>query len=172
MSTMTYLSEGVLSHGLRVAVRPMSPADRAELQAGFQQLSEDTKYRRFMCSKPRLTSADAHLLFDCEGLAVVLVWPRTSCDDVVLGIAHAIPVPGQPGTAEFCVVVADEIQGRGAGHLLTDALVQQARLEGIEYLTGYMFASNKAPARLLAGAGEVIEDRIEAGAREMKVRIS
>lgn len=169
MSTMT--SQGVLSHGLRVAVRPLSPHDRPDLVAGFHRLSDETRYRRFMCAKPRLSSAETRHLFDTDELAMVLVWPRTSCKDIVLGIAHAIRLPGQPDTAEFCITVADEIHGRGAGRLLTEALVREARGNGIAYLTGYMWASNQAPARLLAGAGEVVEDRCEAGAREMKVRL-
>jgi acetyltransferase len=171
MSKTTYLTEGVLSHGLRVAVRPLSADDRPELVAGFHHLSDESRYRRFMCSKPRLSSADTRHLLDTDELALVLVWPRTSCKDIVLGIAHAIRLPGQPDTAEFCICVADEIHGRGAGRLLTDALAREARRDGIAHLTGYMLATNEAPARLLAGVGEVVEDRFAAGTREMRVTL-
>lgn len=171
MSTTTYLTEGVLSHGLRVAVRPLSADDRPELVAGFHHLSDESRYRRFMCSKPRLSSADTRHLLDTDELALVLVWPRTSCKDIVLGIAHAIRLPGQPDTAEFCICVADEIHGRGAGRLLTEALAREARRDGIAHLTGYMLATNEAPARLLAGVGEVVEDRFAAGTREMRVTL-
>ncbi|MEZ5185735.1 MAG: hypothetical protein R2720_08320 [Candidatus Nanopelagicales bacterium] len=164
-------TEGVLSHGLRVAVRPMRAGDRADLVAGFQRLSEETRYRRFMRSKPRLTSAEVQHLFETDELAMVLVWPRTTSEDVVLGIAHALRLHDQSDTAEFSITVADEIQGCGGGRLLTEALGREARHEGIEYLTGYMLASNEAPARLLAGVGEVVEDRCASGAREMKVRL-
>jgi GNAT superfamily N-acetyltransferase len=172
MSTTTYVTEGTLSHGLRVAVRPMVPGDRMDLISGFDHLSDETRYRRFLCNKPRLSSAEIRQLFETDELALVLVWPRTTCKDIVLGIAHAIRVPGQPDTAEFCITITDEIQGRGAGRLLTNALAREARLEGIEYLTGYMLATNAAPARLLAGVGEVVEQGIQMGAREMKVRLS
>lgn len=172
MNTTTYLTEGTLSHGLRVAVRPMEPGDRMDLVNGFEHLSDETKYRRFLCTKPRLSSAEIRHLFDTDELALVLVWPRSSCKDIVLGIAHAIRLPDQPNTAEYCITITDEIQGRGAGRLLTHALADEARRDGIEYLTGYMLGTNAAPARLLADVGEVLEDRIEMGARDMKVRLT
>jgi L-amino acid N-acyltransferase YncA len=174
MSTTTsaYLAEGTLSHGLRVAVRPMAPGDRADLVDGFHRLSDESRYTRFMCSKPRLSAAEARHLFDTDELALVLVWPRTSCKDIVLGIAHAMRVPGQPHTAEFCIAIADEIHGRGAGRLMTQTLAAEASRRGIDHLTGYMLATNQAPAKLLAGVGDVVHDQMSAGTREMTVRLA
>lgn len=169
MHTTTYLTEGTLSHGLRVAVRPMAPGDRTDLIDGFSHLSEETRYRRFMTSKVRLTDADITRLFDTDELALVLVWPRTSCKDIVLGIAHAIRVG--PDAAEFCICVTDEIHGRGAGRLLTQTLAEEARNQGIEYLSGYMLGTNEAPAHLLRSVGTVVADHFESGTREMTVRL-
>lgn len=168
---MTYLTEGTLQHGLHVAVRPLQPGDRMDVLNGFQQLSPESRYRRFMSGKPRLTDADMRALFDTDELALVLVWPRTSCRDIVLGIAQAIRVPGRPDVAEFCIVLADEIHGQGAGRLLTNEIAREAQARGIATLTGYMLATNAAPARLLAGVGQVTQDRVSAGAREMEVRL-
>lgn len=171
MSTLTYLAEGTLSHGLRVAVRPMEPSDRMDLINGYDHLSDDTKYRRFMASKPRLSQADIRHLFDTDELALVLVWKRSSGKDIILGLAHAIRLPGQPKTAEFCITITDEIQGRGAGRLLTRTLAQEAAQRGITHLTGFMLGTNEAPARLLKSVGTVEYDRIEAGSRDMRVRL-
>ncbi len=166
-----YLAEGTLSHGLRVAIRAMEPGDRADLVDGFHHLSEESRYLRFMASKPRLSAAEAHRLFDTDELALVLVWPRTSRKDIVLGIAHALRVPGKPDTAEFCIAITDEIHGKGAGRLMTQTLAAEASRQGIHNLTAYMLATNKAPAKLLAGVGEVVHDEVAAGAREMTVRL-
>lgn len=172
MSTLTYLTEGTLSHGLRVAVRPMRADDRMDLIEGFDRLSAETKYRRFMTGKTHLSAADVAALLDSDHLTLVLVWPRTSCKDIVLGVAQAIAVPGQPGVAEFCIVLADEIHGRGAGRLLTNAVGDAAKAAGFTHLTGYMLAANKAPGRLLAGLGPVESDIIEHGTRDMTVRLA
>lgn len=171
MSTKTYLTEGTLSHGLRVAVRPMHPTDRMDLIAGFEHLSDESKYRRFMTHKPRLSQAEISQLFDTEELALVLVWPRTSRTDIVLGIAHAIRLPEDPRTAEYCIAITDEIHGRGAGRVLTQALAAEARAAGIEHLTGYMLADNEAPARLLKAVGATELDTISQGTREVTVRL-
>jgi hypothetical protein len=171
MSTTTYLTEGILRHGLRVAVRPMQPGDRAELIAGFEHLSEQSRYRRFMTGKPRLSAGDIHQLLDTDELALVLVWPRTSCEDIVLGIAHAIRLPDQPSTAEFCIILTDEIQGQGAGRLLTRSLAREAAAADITHLTGYMLADNEAPARLLKGVGRTECDRLTQGTREITVSL-
>ncbi len=172
MSTMTYLTEGTLSHGLRVAVRPMEPSDRMDLIQGFDHLSDETKYRRFVSSKPRLSPADIRHLFDTEELALVLVWKRRSCKDIILSLAHAIRLPGQP---EHRRVLhrhhLDEIHGCGAGRLRCRAVAREASRQGITHLTGYMLGTNGAPARLLKAVGTVEYDKIEGGSRDMRVRL-
>lgn len=169
---MTYLTEGTLNHGLRVAVRPLEPGDRMDLVNGFHHLSEESRYRRFMSAKPRLNNAEIRQLFETEELALVLVWQRTSCKDIVLGIAHAYRLPGAPSTAEYCIAITDEIHGKGAGRILTQALADEAKSRGIEHFTATMLGTNGAPARLLAGVGEVLEDVCTTGTREMTVRLA
>lgn len=172
MTTASYLTEATTDHGLRVAVRPLQASDRADLAAGFQLLSEESRFRRFMSSKPRVRGAEIQRLYDDRHICMVLVWPRTSCPDIVLGLAEAIALPDQPGVSEFSIVIADEIQGQGAGRLLTGQLAAQARAAGVQELVGYMLGTNAAPARLLAGLGEVVHDRVHAGEREMRVRLT
>ena len=166
-----YLTEGTLRHGLHVDVRPLCRDDRLEVVEGFAHISAESRYRRFLSGKPRLTAGDLRALFDSDQLALVLVWPRSSCPDIVLGIAQAIPLRDRPDTCEFSILLADEIHGQGAGRLLTRELAQQARNRGVTHLTGYMLATNEAPVRLLAGVGEVVHDRITSGAREMEVEL-
>jgi GNAT superfamily N-acetyltransferase len=172
MRTLTYLTEGTLSHGLRVAVRPLEPGDRMDLVAGFHHLSEESRYRRFLSAKPRLSNAEIRHLFETEELALVLVWQRTSCKDIVLGMAHAYRLPGDPSTAEYCIAVTDEIHGKGAGRMLTHALAREAKARGIQRFTATMLATNAAPARLLAGVGDVLDDHCTMGEREMTVRLT
>lgn len=172
MNTMTYLTEGTLSHGLRVAVRPLEPGDRMDLVNGFHHLSDESRYRRFMSPKPRLNNAEIRQLFETEELALVLVWQRTSCKDIVLGIAHAYRLSGDPATAEYCIAVTDEIHGKGAGRMLTNALAEEAKRRGIQRFTATMLGTNNAPARLLAGVGEVLSDGCTMGTREMTVRLT
>ena len=72
-----YLAQGTLRHGLKVAVRPLRDTDRPRIAEGFQLLSAESRYRRFLSGKPRLTDADLRALFETDQLALVLVWPRS-----------------------------------------------------------------------------------------------
>jgi RimJ/RimL family protein N-acetyltransferase len=171
-----YLRRATLSDGLRVAVRPLLPTDREAVAAGFAGLSEQTRYRRFLAGKPSLSGRDLVTLVDRvdqhDHVAVALVWPRTSCPDVLLGAARFIRVPGRPDTADVAVTIADEVQGRGAGRLLIAVLAELAAERGITRFTGTLLPTNVASARMLASVGTVTSDRLDGGVREIAVLLS
>ena len=171
-----YLCRAMLTDGLEVAVRPLRHDDRAELAAGFRRLSEESRFRRFMTGKPRLTARDLDLLVDGvdqdHHIAVALALPRGSHAEVGLGVAHAFRLTRDPQTADVAVTVVDEIQGRGAGRLLMRVLADAAMNRGITRFTAVMLPCNTASARLLAGVGIVEVDRISDGVRELTVRLT
>lgn len=156
-------------------MRALRPDDRRSLIEGFRLLSEETKRRRFMAAKPRLSLPEQdHLFATADGhdhVALVLVGPGGAGQSQILGIGHAIRLADRPDTAEVCLTVADHIQGQGAGRLLMRALADEAMTQDIDCLTAVMWSTNRPPARLLAGVGEVLDDRIVAGTREMTVRL-
>ena len=45
----------VLRYGSVVHIRPIGPGDRALLQVGFEQLSDESRYRRFLHPVAELT---------------------------------------------------------------------------------------------------------------------
>ena len=59
--------EGVsLRDGSRVHVRPIQPSDKARLAAGFEHLSERSRYRRFLYPIKRLTQSDLAYLTEVD----------------------------------------------------------------------------------------------------------
>ena len=64
-------------------------------------------------------------------------------------MARYIRLEQEPDIAEFAISVADEYQGRGAGSILLDLLIKQAKTNNICTLRGYVLASNRAMTRLL-----------------------
>jgi GNAT superfamily N-acetyltransferase len=172
-ATSRYSARGTLANGLRVAVRPLLPGDSADIAAGFAHLSEESRYRRFLAGKPRLTGSDLRVLVDGadqhDHIGLVLVWPRRSRPDVVLGDAHAIRLRQAPDTADVAVTVADEIQGLGAGRLLMRALADAALEQGITRFTADMLASNTASHRMVRSVGAVLEDEQRSGLRHITV---
>lgn len=168
-----YLSHGTLRNGLRVATRPLAPSDRPAIESGFTHLSDQSRYSRFLVPKPQLTRRDLDLLMgdlsQDRQVAVVLVWPRSSCDDIVLGVAHAIRLRAQPDTADVAITTADEIHGQGGGRLLMRALADRSLHAGIVRFSAAMLATNTASYRLLAGVGEVETHQVSQGLRELTV---
>lgn len=170
-----FIGRATLSNGLRVAVRPQLASDADEIAAGFEHLSEESRYRRFMAGKPHLTPSELRYLVDRvdqhDHIAVVLVWPRTSRPDVILGDAHAIRLTAHPDTADVAVTVADEIQGRGAGGMLIRSLADIAHRERITHFSATMLSTNTASQRMLASVGTVVAQHCAGSTREMTVRL-
>ncbi len=171
-----YLHRAVLSNGLRVAIRGLRPEDRDDVRDGFGHLSPDSRFRRFLGAKPVLTARDLNVLIDGvdqhNHFAVVLVWPRTSQADVLLGVARFVRLRGRADTADVAVTVADEIQGRGAGKLLMRMLATAALDRGITRFSTSVLPSNEASYRLIASVGTVVDNQVEMGCRDITVRLA
>jgi GNAT superfamily N-acetyltransferase len=143
-----------LRDGSRVTVRPISPQDSAPLRAGFERLSEESRYRRFLSpmqelSGPMLrylTEVDHH---DHEALVAV------GADGTIVGVARSVRSRSDPQAAEAAVTVADDWQGRGLGTALLGLLADRARAEGISRFTALMLETNREMLGLLEDLGPV-----------------
>ena len=128
-------------------IRPIAPDDKAELATFFSRLSEESRRRRFLGPKPKLSARELAFLTEvdqCRHVALVAV------DDAgaIVGVGRYATWRDQPDRAEMAFAVVDEWQGHGLGTALGDRLVTQARASGLAALTGSTFAFN-APAKAL-----------------------
>jgi hypothetical protein len=48
-----------LHDGARVALRPITPADKPHLAASFERLSDESRYRRFLTSTAKLSGLNS-----------------------------------------------------------------------------------------------------------------
>ena len=124
-----------LRDGSRVDVRPARPDDRELLREGFERLSPESRYRRFLVPVTTiserwltyLTNVDHH---DHEALAAL--------DPVTgrgVGVARYVRSEHRRDVAEAAVVVADDWQGRGLGTLLLEVqLVVRSLLDNSDEL--------------------------------------
>jgi GNAT superfamily N-acetyltransferase len=157
------VTEVQLSDGATVIVRPIRAADRDLLLDGFERLSPQSRYRRFLApmedlSEPMLrylTEVDHH---DHEAIGAI-----DPASGHGIGIARYVRLPDRPDAAEAAVTVADDWQGRGLGTLLLGALADRARAEGIHTFTGVVLAANQEMLEVLEPVARVrVVDR-EAG---------
>ncbi|MFS8831515.1 GNAT family N-acetyltransferase, partial [Synechococcus sp. R8-2] len=72
---------------------------------------------------------------------------------LILGISRLSRKHGFPQEAEFAMLVADPYQRQGIGTELLTRLIQVARCEGIQHLTGEVLGENEAMRRLCQRLG-------------------
>ncbi len=146
-----------------VIIRPIRPDDRERLQLSHERLSERSRYRRFMTSKPTLGTAEANYLVDIDGsdhyaLVATADGPEA---EVIVGVARYIRLPRHPEIAEFAIVVADAWQGRGLAGELLGRLADAAVTRGVRRFAATIFADNMPIRHMIdrLAAGPIIRHR-------------
>jgi len=142
--------------GLRVGLRPIHPDDREALTEGFRNLSEDSRYHRFLSPMARLTDRHAGYLTELDQVDHFAWGIGIRAGDGAIqgiGVARYVRDPENPTTAEIAVAIADDYQGLGIGSLLVRALVVVADTHGIERITGYLLGENRPMIRIFEGIG-------------------
>jgi RimJ/RimL family protein N-acetyltransferase len=132
-----------LRDGSTVWVRPIRPSDKDELREGYEALSDESRYRRFLAAPGHLSEERLAYLTEVDHHdheALVALEPQTGRG---IGVARFVRSRQRPDAAEVAVTIADDWQGRGAGTLLLELLSDRAREEGVERFTGDVLAGNR-----------------------------
>ena len=138
-----------LADSTPIYIRPIRPDDKALLVAGLEQLSEASRYQRFLGPKHRFTEGELRYLTEIDGIDhVAYVALRGDAPKELIAVARLVRSVEHPLAAEIAVTVCDAWQRRGIGMLLGDHLAMAARDRGIRYLTATMAADNDAAHRL------------------------
>jgi RimJ/RimL family protein N-acetyltransferase len=142
-----------LRDGARIRVRPIQPEDKPALVRGFERLSQESVYKRFLSpiSKLRpmelvyLTEVDHH---DHE--ALIAFDDRTG---EPVGVVRYVRSRTDPQRAEFAVTVVDDWQRRGVGTELLRRISGRAKQEGVKIFTALLLAENHEMKGLLEKLG-------------------
>jgi GNAT superfamily N-acetyltransferase len=165
------VTEVELSDGSRVQIRPLNPDDKAGLAAGFERLSELSRYRRFLSPTAHLTAGQLAYLTEIDHHdheALVAIEPSSRAG---LGVARYVRSLEEPREAEFAVAVADDWQRRGLGTALLTRLAARAYEEGITRFTGLVLGDNEPIRQLLGALGHVQQRRAEGATLEVWLEI-
>jgi RimJ/RimL family protein N-acetyltransferase len=138
----------VLADGRQLSVRAIDARDGASLARLFDRLSPESRYRRFLSPKPRLSARElVHLTaidhVDHDALAAV-----DPDDGSIVGVGRYAREASRPWAAHIAVTVADELQGHGIGTALAQLAVERARANGYTLLVATTLWENR-PARAL-----------------------
>lgn len=140
-----------LTNGTTVEIRTIRPDDKARLAAGHARLSAESQRRRYLTAKPRLTAADLRYLTEIDGHDhVALVAVLADRPQTVVAVGRFVRLAGDPETAEFAIVVGDDLQGQGLGGRLAELLAARAAAEGVKRFTATTEVDNDPAQRLMA----------------------
>jgi GNAT superfamily N-acetyltransferase len=145
----------VLRDGTRVRLRPIVPDDKQRLIEGFQRLTPESRYRRFMGAIDTLTDRQLRYLTELDyvdhyaEVAIGIDEP----DQPGLGVARYVRLKDEPAVAEAAVAVIDDHHGRGLGTLLLDAIGAVALENGITRFRAFVLQDNKPIRELLTNLG-------------------
>lgn len=163
-----------LNDGRQVLLRPIRPDDAPLLQEGFQRLSPQSIYMRFMEVASELSDEQAHELATVDYHNRMAFVSEVQEDDGKLhlvGVARYSALPGShPRAAEAAIVVRDDYQGNGLGKASMDLLIRYARQQGIELFTGTMWTTNQRILDFVSKSGLPYErNMIEPGVWDYKI---
>lgn len=166
------ISEARLRDGTQALILEVLPQDREAVREGYETLSEETRYHRFLTGVPHLTPALLdHLVDEVDGvdhiaLALVVIGE----DDVgtPVGIGRIIRYRDRPTAADLAVTVLDEWQGRGVATALVDELVRR-RPEGVTQIITTVAADNPASLAMVRRLGPTSETPSESPRVEVAV---
>jgi len=123
----------VTRHGLRLLVRPVSPADEPALAEFFRHVTPDDLRFRFLTAVNEVSHARLHAMVDvAPGTESFLAMPADDPQKVI-GVAMLAAAPDNK-RAEVAISIHAEYKGRGIGWTLLDYLANHARDRGIGIL--------------------------------------
>jgi GNAT superfamily N-acetyltransferase len=154
-----------------VLVRPVGPDDKPLFVAGFARLGEESRYRRFLAAKKRLSDDDLAFFTELDHHgheALGAVDPTTGEG---LAVARYLRDPARPDVAEAAIAVIDDWQKRGLGTVLLERLAIRAHDEGIRHFSASLLVENRAMLALFARVGTVHMTGRSGGTEEVDVHL-
>ena len=130
-----------------LVVRPIEAADRDALAAAFARLSPESRLRRFLAPKPKLTARDLSYLTEVDHVTHEAL-AAFDAQGQIVAVARYAAWPSCRDVAEIAVTVIDACQRRGIGLALAARVIERARANGFAHLTGNTYFDN-IPARVL-----------------------
>ena len=149
--------------GSIITIRPIRPEDADMEQSFVKNLSDESKYFRFMDTLRELTQSMlvrfTQIDYDRE-MALIATVPGDDGNEVQIGVARYVTNPDGE-TVEFAVAVADDWHKRGIGRKLMNALIEIARQKGYRAVIGDVLAQNARMLRLMTTLGFTIHPHLE-----------
>ena len=164
-----------LRSGVSVLLRLIRASDAPLLLHGFQRLSPESRYRRFLAYRRSLSPTEVEHFTRCDGVnhfALAAVTQRHGEIEEGIGTARFVRLAKEPVAADFALTVIDEYQGQGLGRLLLARLLRAAAERGVREFRSTVLAENKPILALARSFGAADEATNERGILEMVLPVT
>jgi len=140
--------------GFRVKVRAMDPMDIDREASFVRELSDESRYKRFMTTLRELSRAKLETLtrVDQVGHVALVATVGDDGDEAFVGVARYIVDPAGTG-CEFAIAIGDDWQGSGLAGILMQSLIDLARMRGLATMEGIVLAANSSMLQLARQLG-------------------
>jgi GNAT superfamily N-acetyltransferase len=166
------ITEARLRDGTRAQIWELLPSDREAVREGYEHLSEETRYHRFLAAVPHLTPALLdHLVGEVDGIdhiALVLVVLDDEGNGTPAGVGRIIRYQDRPTAADLAVTTLDEWQGRGVASALVAELVRR-RPVGVTQIVTTIAADNAPSLALVHQLGRLTTTTVDANRLDVVV---
>lgn len=150
-----------LKDGSNITIRPIRPEDDVLEQSFVRNLSENSRYFRFVNNIQQLSQTQlvGFTQIDYSRELALIAIAKQQGKDIELGIArYAINPEGE--SCEFAIVISDEMQGKGLGHKLMFELMAAASTKGIKMMQGDVSSNNANMLQFVENLGFTIESNL------------
>jgi RimJ/RimL family protein N-acetyltransferase len=142
-----------LRDGAELIVRPVRPEDRELFVAGFERMSDESRYRRFLSYKKKLSDRELDFFTNLDHHRHEAIGAIDEATGEGVGVARMHVREDDPEVAEAAVTVVDGWQGRGLGKLLLGRIARRARELGVHRFEASLLTTNKAMLTLFEQLG-------------------
>ena len=151
----------ILRDGSTALIRLSEPGDLAALQEFFQQLSPESKRRRFFSTADPPEALLARLCDSSDPRSQLTLIVSRIVGGVSRIIATGSYAAGEKGTAEVAFAVDDELQGKGLGGLLLERLALLAARHGFVRFWALTRLENKRMLETFRRSGFPLHSKID-----------
>ena len=139
-----------------VLLRPIRPEDERLCGQLLERLTPDDMRMRFFTAYPNLSHRLMARMTQIDYAREMAFVAIDEASGLLLGVARLVADPDYT-RAEYAVVVASDLKGRGLGWRLMQHLIDYARQEGLAELTGDVLAENKTMLQMCKELGFKVE---------------
>lgn len=150
------VQEWHMNDGRSVIIRPIRPEDADMEQEFVKNMSDESRYYRFMDTLRELTPAMlvrfTQIDYDREMALIAVIQNEETGKEEQIGVARYVVNPDGE-SVEFALAVGDNWQKCGIGRKLMSSLVECARMKGYRAVIGDVLSTNTKMFRLMTSLG-------------------